>query len=194
MAEKIKLTEIRETYKAKVRLKGDEVAEDGSKFEIQEKVRYKEVEYVDGWARFGHYILDMIFFQIISGVLAIIFVITLVAIGIDVSGLAEENNSNDLLIRIINWLIVYPAYYIVFESTVQSTPGKLIMKRVVVNEYGEKPDFMTIVKRSYSRIVPFEAFSCLSTLGWHDTWTDTFVIRKKDLEELRLLRDVHNIS
>jgi hypothetical protein len=40
--------------------------------------------------------------------------------------------------------------------------------------------------RSISRASPFEPLSCFGTLGWHDTASDTFVIRKKDLEELKL--------
>jgi uncharacterized RDD family membrane protein YckC len=68
----------------------------------------------------------------------------------------------------------------------QSSPAKLILGRIVVNEYGEKPTFKQIVARSYSRIVPFEIFSCLSQFGWHDKWSDTFVLRKKDLIELQL--------
>jgi uncharacterized RDD family membrane protein YckC len=104
----------------------------------------------------------------------------------DVKNIGEGSGWYNILDRLISWLILYPGYYILFESTMQSTPGKIILGRVVVDEYGEKPSFSTIVKRSYSRVVPFEAFSCLSNLGWHDTWSDTFVIRKKDLEELKL--------
>lgn len=190
---KIKITELREIYKTKVRLKGDEVAADGSKFEIQEKVRYKEVNYVDGWARFGHYMLDYIIFNIMVAVFTVLVVIVIAMLGFEVSRISEENGAFDLISRLVNWVVFYPAYYILFESTMQTTPGKLIMKRVVVDEYGEKPSFAIIVKRSFIRIIPFEAFSCFSSLGWHDNWTDTFVIRKSDLQELKLLQEVQQM-
>lgn len=191
--EKRKITEIKETYQKRVRLKGDEVAADGSKFEIQEKIKYKEVITVDGWARFGHYLLDIVFYYTIVFIVTILLIFALAALGYDVSGFSEGNNGNELLMRLFNWLILYPGYYLLFEATIQSTPGKLIMKRVVVNEYGEKPDLNTILKRSYIRVIPFEIFSCLSNTGWHDRWTETFVIRKKDLEELQLLAQVQDI-
>jgi hypothetical protein len=42
--------------------------------------------------------------------------------------------------------------------------------------------------------VPLEIFSCLSPRGWHDTWSRTFVLRKKDLKELRLLQKINNVN
>ena len=191
--EKRKITEIKETYQKRVRLRGDEVAADGSKFEVQEKTKYREVITVDGWARFGHYLLDIVFYYIIVFMVTILLIFVLAALGYDVSGFTQENNASELLMRLFNWLILYPGYYILFEGTMQSTPGKLIMKRVVVNEYGEKPDIASILKRSYIRVIPFEIFSCLSNTGWHDRWTETFVIRKKDLHELQLLAQLQDI-
>lgn len=180
---KTKITEIKENYTVNRPTKsstGERV------FEEKNFVRYKEVNTVTGWARFGHYVLDVIFYYIFALILAVPIVILLMTLGMDVENLGEGSGWYNLFDRLISWLILYPGYYILFESTMQSTPGKIILGRVVVDEYGEKPSFMTIVKRSYSRIVPFEAFSCLSNLGWHDTWSNTFVIRKKDLQELQL--------
>jgi hypothetical protein len=64
----------------------------------------------------------------------------------------------------------------------------------VVDEYGEKPTFSQIVGRSFARIVPFEVFSCLGATGWHDDWSKTYVIRKKDLHELKLLISVQEFG
>lgn len=194
MEEKKKITEIKETYTVKARLRGDAVAEDGSKFENKTMVRFKEVAYVEGWARFGHYILDLLIYYVFTIIFGIVLGLILVLCGVDVQVLFAENNYADIINRLLSWLILYPGYYILFESSMQTSPGKLIMKRVVVNEYGEKPSLSTIIKRSYSRSVPFEGLSCLSTLGWHDKWSDTFVIRKKDLEELKLAMKVQEIE
>ncbi len=193
--QKKKITEIRETYIVKTRLKGDAIAADGTKFENKTMVRYKEVQYVEGWVRFGHYIIDTIIYYFFSILVGILLAILLVAFGVDIKSLTSDNNTIvDLLSNLSSWLIFYPGYYILFESSMQTSPGKLIMKRVVVNKYGEKPELTTIIKRSYSRIVPFEIFSCLSSLGWHDKWSDTFVIRKKDLEELKLAMQIQEME
>jgi uncharacterized RDD family membrane protein YckC len=184
MPEKIKITEIKENYSVKRPTKN----ESGERvYEEKSFVRFKDVPAVTGWARFGHYALDVVFYYIFALILAVPIVIILMALGMDVNQM-DNSLSFDIIDRLISWLILYPGYYLLFETTMQTTPGKLILGRIVVNDYGEKPTFKDILARSYSRIVPFETFSCLSDYGWHDTWSNTFVIRKKDLEELNLAR------
>lgn len=116
------------------------------------------------------------------------------ALGVNVAALNEDGTTASLLDRLISWLVIYPGYFLLFESTLGSTPGKLILGRVVVNEYGKKPDFITILKRSYIRVIPFEAFSCLSERGWHDVWTDTYVMSKKDLKDIELATQISQID
>ena len=178
MDNKTKITEVKENYSVKRPVKNDA----GERtYEEKNFVRYKDVICVDGWARFGHYILDTIFYYLFAFILAVPFFGLLMLLGADI-----ESISNSRFVDLLSWVIFYPGYYLLFESTMQSTPGKLILGRIVVNEYGEKPSFSAILGRSYSRIVPFEALSCLSDRGWHDKWTDTYVMRKKDLYELQL--------
>ncbi|KXX66796.1 RDD family protein [Flammeovirga sp. SJP92] len=83
--------------------------------------------------------------------------------------------------------LLYPLYCIFFEYYFQLTPGKLISDTIVVDKQGEKPDLRTIILRTFTRLVPFEPFSCLgsNSWGWHDRWTKTYVIQKKDLATLR---------
>ena len=177
MSPKTKITEIKENYAVK-RPTTNSAGE--RTYEEKNFVRYKEVVCVDGWARFGHYLIDTIFYYIFSIILAVPVIGLLMVLGISVEDV------NDRFIDLFSWVILYPGYYVLFEATMQSTPGKLILGRVVVDEYGEKPSFKTILGRSYARLVPFEALSCFSDRGWHDTWSNTFVLRKKDLEELKL--------
>ncbi len=191
---KTKITEIRETYTVKSIIKGEGLAIDGTKFENITSVRFKPVATVEGGARFWHYILDTIIYNGFATIVGVPIVLLLVFLGVDISMLTDESVAGNLLDRMVSWLILYPGYYILFESTLQSTPGKLILGRIVVDEYGEKPSFMTIVKRSYIRIIPFETFSCFSGLGWHDSWSETMVIRKKDLEELKLALKVQEFD
>ncbi|MCK6649870.1 MAG: RDD family protein [Bacteroidia bacterium] len=179
-AKKTKITEIKEYYtvKRKEKNKLGEIVEVEKTF-----YKYKEVPVVTGWARFGHFILDRIFYMLFQWAIAFTLGIIL-----GITGNADWlNESTETFLTIIFYIVVYPSYYILFESTAQSSLGKLVLGRIVVNEYGEKPSFHQIVTRSFSRIVPFEPFSCFSDRGWHDNWSDTYVIRKKDLEELMVL-------
>lgn len=83
----------------------------------------------------------------------------------------------------------YPLINIILESTLGQTLGKLITQSVVIDEYAEKPNFGVCFLRGIIRFVPFEAFSNLNTpsRGWHDRWSNTYVVPKKDLEKLKEL-------
>jgi uncharacterized RDD family membrane protein YckC len=188
MEERTKITEIKENFTQKRRSKD---ASGAVIFEDKNFTRYKEVIYVEGWARFGHFMLDRVFFYIFATIFGVFLGIFL---GVIRATEFLRSEYFSLTINFFTYLILYPLYYFIFELTMQSTPGKLILGRVVVNEYGEKPTFIQILQRSFSLIVPFEVFSCLSTLGWHDTWTDTMVIRKKDLKELELAIKTQNFG
>ena len=75
--------------------------------------------------------------------------------------------------------LAYFLYYIISEWGLKGrTIGKYITKtKVVMTETGETPDFNTILRRSLSRLVPFEPFSFLGSRdGWHDRWTGTSVV------------------
>lgn len=191
MTNKTKITEIKETYTVKRRIKGAQTAADGSHLEEATLTRYKEVITVDGWARFGHFMLDRIFYFILTLLFGVFLGILSAIFGFQ--GIWDSPYA-DLSMNVFNYLVLFPGYYLFFEYFMQSTPGKLILGRVVVNEYGEKPSFGQILGRAYARIVPFEAFSCFSGLGWHDEWTQTMVIRKKDLHELNLALKVQNFD
>jgi uncharacterized RDD family membrane protein YckC len=188
MEQKTKITEIREEFTVRRKERGP----DGVRRDVEKKItRFREVDFVSGWARFGHFIIDYIFYQgfllLIGGAIGVIVVFT---------GRVNtlEDQGFTTLLKILNWLVFYPGYYLLFEASMQSSPGKLILGRIVVNEYGEKPTFKQILARSYSRIVPFEPFSCFAQTGWHDNWSETYVIRKKHLNELNLLISVQNFG
>jgi uncharacterized RDD family membrane protein YckC len=55
----------------------------------------------------------------------------------------------------------------------------------VVKKDGSKPDIKTLVIRTLCRFIPFEPFSFLGATprGWHDTYSDTYVIKKKKLAQ-----------
>ncbi|MCO4805201.1 MAG: RDD family protein [Flavobacteriales bacterium] len=85
--------------------------------------------------------------------------------------------------------ISYPVYYIISEHIWQRTPGKFLTKCRVINAYGEKPDLPTNILRNLIRLVPFEILSCLSDRGWHDRWSDTYVVPDEEYDKLKKLLD-----
>lgn len=54
-----------------------------------------------------------------------------------------------------------------------------------------------IVKRNFSRLIPFDAFSFIgdSSYGWHDSISKTYVVDKKLLEQKKILfNDLNKIG
>lgn len=151
--------------------------------------RYVSVNYVEGWPRFGHYLIDRVCF------FASIFIFYFgLGVILAVTGFTHIISHFEKFEVFYNWLFLQPLFYFIFEFSMQSSPGKAIMKRVVVDEYGNKPTTNQIFIRSISRAVPLDIFSCLGERGWHDKWSGTFVIRKKDLKELKLLQKINTIE
>lgn len=76
-------------------------------------------------------------------------------------------------------------YYNLTEIFLSRTIAKYITKTIVVLEDGTKPDAQTIMARTLSRIIPFDALSFLGTpcRGWHDSISKTYVVKKDLLEE-----------
>jgi uncharacterized RDD family membrane protein YckC len=92
--------------------------------------------------------------------------------------LEDHNSWWDTLIN----YVIFVSYYVLFEGLLQGkTPGKFITNTRVVTLDGYLPNSNSILLRSFSRLVPFEAFSFLAKKpnGWHDRWSDTIVIDEK---------------
>lgn len=92
--------------------------------------------------------------------------------------------------QVLNYLplIGFFGHFVAGEYYFQKTIGKFLTRSIVVNEWGEPPDFKTVVLRTLIRLVPLEPFSHLgSDRGWHDRWTNTYVLRKEELKEIRRL-------
>ena len=67
---------------------------------------------------------------------------------------------------ILNFLppLIFISYYILCEYYFQRTIGKYLTGSLVINEYGESPDFKNICLRTLARIIPFDPFS----IFWRD--------------------------
>ncbi len=143
------------------------------------------VKCIGNWARFGHYIVDVL------AVYAYIFLIgfTLAALNVDINWEAPG----------IGYLFggfAIITYYSTFEYFTQRSLGKMLTRCIVIDQYGQRPSFSTILRRSASRLVPFEVFSCLGSegRGWHDKWSNTFVIPAKEMEQINSIISVEEIG
>lgn len=130
---------------------------------------------VGGWVRFANLIVDRIVH------VGIVFLIAFVLALANVNFIYNLNRFEEMLFE---WLL-YVGYYIILEYNFQTSIGKLITGTVVVDRNGNKPTLKAIVGRSFSRIVPFDAFSFLgaSASGWHDTWSNTKVVKKSSIKK-----------
>ncbi len=92
-----------------------------------------------------------------------------------------ERVSVDLLllafiIGIFNYLLYYTCCEKLFRGY---TLGKLISGTRAIRNDGQELTFRDALMRSLVRLVPFEVFSGFNTLAWHDSWTDTMVVRSR---------------
>ncbi len=89
-------------------------------------------------------------------------------------------SSKLLLLGVLIAYLNYIIYYTLCEKLFRGyTLGKLITGTRAIRQDGEELTFRNAFLRSLSRCVPFEVFSGFSTLTWHDSWTDTMVIKAR---------------
>lgn len=135
--------------------------------DVAEEINNSPEDYtVSGGTRFVNYIIDMVIFY------AIIFVPEFAGFSII--------TTNTLFIYVIMFL-----YYSITEGLFGASIGKLITGCVVVDKNGNKVSSTKAMGRSLCRFIPFEAFSFLGNRarGWHDTITDTYVVKKNFLDK-----------
>lgn len=165
----MKITEIYETRNT-TREKRNEL---GELERSQEPIKIKrKVKTVQGGARFGHYLLDVLV------ITAIIFV--LIAIGImDERDFTTGGRNGGFQVNYSAYFIML-LYYAATEFFMGRTIGKMATKSFVIDEYARKPEIGVVLLRNLIRLVPFEAFSCLGERGWHDKWSNTWVVTEEE--------------
>jgi uncharacterized RDD family membrane protein YckC len=144
--------------------------------------------------RFFNCIIDFVFILVTMFVVTFIIIIIGNILQWDIYRMWEET-----LIRlgfIGSYLSFAMIYYSIFEGLFGRTLGKIITGSVVINEYGLKPSFRTILKRTLCRLIPFDALSFLGVSGrmWHDSLSDTYVVEKNILEDQMKLQEVNLIG
>jgi uncharacterized RDD family membrane protein YckC len=142
---------------------------------------YRQVNVIRGWQRFGHYIIDAI---IIAGLRMLFNVIT-GYIGPDIGYDIPPDQLIQLELKLLAMgMIETMLYYGAFEVILGTTPGKMILGRLVIDEYGRRPETTSIMLRTICRLIPFEAISCLWPRGWHDQISKTFVVHQSEADAL----------
>ncbi|HAH55418.1 MAG TPA: RDD family protein [Flavobacterium sp.] len=137
--------------------------------------------------RLLNYIIDSVI--IYSTIFGLSFITALIADFFEANGFLEWlQNINKLEEYLIYFLIMIP-YFTLMESIFSKSIGKFVTNTMVVLEDGTKPESSIILKRTLCRIIPFDALSFLGTpsRGWHDSITDTYVVRKDDFERSKEL-------
>ena len=155
--------------------------------EDEEGLIYITVETAGPGTRILNYIIDAICFYIFYVVLLCLYFLLKAQVEI----LSSDNNKAGLYFFTA---FAVTLYYTLFESLMQKTPGKLITKTIVIDEYGNKPDLNTIIGRSLIRLIPFDPISFLSGRGWHDRWSNTFVVTLKEMDEIKIIMEVDTIG
>lgn len=74
----------------------------------------------------------------------------------------------------------FVVYYTFCETVFKGyTLGKLITGTRALRTDGTPPSFMDALNRSLCRVIPFEPLSALGPQPWHDSMTETMVIKSR---------------
>lgn len=130
----------------------------------------RPLELAGKWRRFGTLLIDYIGLTLLTGLIFLA-----VGLALDEEGVKALERVPDFIIGSVAML----CYYLFFEGLWARTPGKLLLGTVVVDDAGNAPSFGQVSKRSLCRFIPFEPFSFLGERGWHDSISQTHVVRKR---------------
>ncbi|WP_139423060.1 RDD family protein [Chryseobacterium mulctrae] len=131
------------------------------------------------WQRFFHWVVDL-------AVMSLVVIPVIISLGywLADSGILDGNETLQKFFRgrwslytIIFVLILI--YYPISEILFGSSPGKFLTESRVVNSKAESPSSSTIFLRTLCRNIPFDALSFFSKRGWHDSLSETYVVKEK---------------
>ena len=143
------------------------------------QLKYDEVS---KWTRFVHLLFDSIIMLFVFGS----FIWSIISV-ISGRGFAFSAQPDDhrwvlqLTIAMASFLS-----YLVFEGFFHASPTKFLTgTRVVNSETLAPPSFGQILGRTFSRLIPFEAFSFFGKRGWHDSLPETTVVKEDNFGQSR---------
>lgn len=129
--------------------------------------------------RLANYLIDVIAFLIFF----IIIFIVVTLFGVDMELFFAENPFIDRILSAVMYFLFMSLQEIIFKGR---SLGKFLTGTVAVNENGEPMDVQKTFIRNLCRLIPFDGFSFLGTLGWHDKVSKTRVVMKKEFEKHQL--------
>ena len=105
-------------------------------------------------------------------------------------------NNGVFLWEVFSGNVIFFLYYYLSEKFLNGrTIGKYGTGTKAVTILGGKPSNSDLLKRTFSRLVPFDALSFFGTNGWHDSWYDTRVVKITDFENaIRMENELENIG
>ncbi len=90
----------------------------------------------------------------------------------------KENTFDVLLLTYLFGFFNYLIYYTICEKAFKGyTLGKVITGTRAIRDDGQELTFKDAILRTLSRLVPFETLSGFGTKPWHDSWTNTTVVK-----------------
>lgn len=139
----------------------------------------KSITDTSRWQRFFHWIID-------STIMALIFIpiIIFLSHGFIDSDMYRESESLQMFFRgkaalyVITFVVLF-IYYPISEILFGASPAKFLTESRVVNSKAESPNFSSIFLRTLCRNIPFDALSFFSQRGWHDSLSETYVVKEK---------------
>lgn len=143
--------------------------------------------------RFINYVVDFILSIFIIWILIAIYAIgRYFILGVDLQQTAYElENINGFLDRVLTILVYALIMFLTEKITNGRSLGKLLTGTKVVKTDGSPLTTDDLLKRNFSRVIPFDGLSFLGNNGWHDSWSDTRVVKIKDYEAaLKLEKDM----
>ncbi len=152
---------------------------------LEEESSLFQYEYATSWQRFFNLVIDNLLMNyglsyLTGFLLGIIlrevapgFLTKIIYSG---STFSTEMLLFGYLLSFLNYLLYYTLCEKLFKGY---TLGKLITGTRAIRQDGNELTFKDAILRSLSRLVPFEVFSGFNTLTWHDSWTNTMVVKAR---------------
>jgi uncharacterized RDD family membrane protein YckC len=146
---------------------------------LQELEQEIYLEPVSPGVRFVNYLIDYI---TVVGLMVVIFVVIAASTLTDaelIESASQEEAMGGFFTQYLIAALCIIGYYTIFEFASKGrTLGKLITGTVAVKDDGGNLTFKDALVRSVCRLIPFEPFSAFGGRPWHDTISNTMVIKK----------------
>ena len=140
-------------------------------------------EYASTWQRFFNFLIDNLVMSyglsfltgsVVGFILGYFFPDYIIRIS------QSKDDIDMLLLSYLIGIVNYLVYYTICEKGFKGyTLGKLITGTRVIRRDGDELTFKNALLRTLCRLVPFEILSAFGGHPWHDTWTNTVVIKTR---------------